>query len=98
GRRSIDSRRARRPRTPNGCALSTKPSWKPLIWLQADGAVSAPSRLVCRPQTGPAADAQDRSVADLPSAEDQRAASPAPHLSLPAAASGDLAAGPGLVR
>ena len=35
-----------------------------------------------RPQTRPAAEAQDRSVADLPGSEEQRAASTASHLSL----------------
>lgn len=60
-----------------------------LVWVAPDGAASAPPRLVRRPQACPEADAQDRSVADLPSAEDQRTASAASHLSLPAATLGD---------
>src|SRR5690606_41084085 len=68
-----------------------------LVWLAPDGTAPAPSRLVRGPQAGPAADAQDRPVTDLPGSEDQRAASPAPHLSIPAAASGDRAAQSGLV-
>src|SRR5690606_25686114 len=46
-----------------------------VVWLETDGAAPTPSGLVRRPQAGPAADAQDRPVTDLPSAEDQRAAS-----------------------
>src|SRR6185312_17360450 len=68
-----------------------------LVWLKADGAAPTASGLVRGPQTGSSADAQDRSVADLPATKDQRTASPASYLSLPAAASGDRAAGSGLV-
>src|SRR5690606_556455 len=57
-----------------------------LVWLKADGAASTPSGLVRGPQPGPALDAQDRPVADLPGAEDQHAASAAAHLPLPASA------------
>src|SRR6185312_2108033 len=67
-----------------------------LVWLKADGAAPTASGLVRGPQTGSSADAQDRSVADLPATKDQRTASPASYLSLPAAASGDRAAGSGL--
>lgn len=56
------------------------------------------SGMVRRPQAGAAAHAQDRAVADLPGAEDQRTAPAAPHLSLPAATPEHRAAGPGLVR
>src|SRR5690606_8359730 len=49
-----------------------------VVWLEADGPAPASSGLVCRPQAGPAADAQNRPVADLPGTQDQRAASAAP--------------------
>src|SRR5260221_6437917 len=64
----------------------------------SDGAASAAAGLVHRPQTGPAADEKDRALADLPGSENERAAPEAQDLPVSAAAHGDRAAGPGLVR
>ena len=69
-----------------------------LVRLAADGAASAPQRLVCWAPSCPSADAQDGLSADLPAPEDQRAASAAPDVAISASPSGRRPAEPGLVR
>ena len=61
----------------------------PVLRRPADDLAPAERRAPSEWETHPAADAQDRSFTDLPGGEDQRAASAASHLSLPAAALGD---------
>ena len=64
----------------------------------ADGPPSAAPGREHRPPAGAAVDDEDGAVADLPAAAHQRSAPAAPDLPVSAAASGDRAAEPGLVR
>lgn len=82
-------------RTSSRCASSMRLYGNALVSSRQNDAASAPPRLVRRPQASPASDEQDRSVANLSCAQDQRAASTSSHLSQLAAAHG--AAGSGLV-
>src|SRR6516165_7548677 len=69
-----------------------------MVWLAADGAASASQRLVRWAPSRPSSDAQDGLGADLPASEDQRAASAASDMALPASPSDRRSAEPDLVR
>src|SRR6266702_2044080 len=71
-------------------------SWR--IRLAADGMASATQRLVRWAPSRPSADEQDGLGADLPAPEDERAASTAPDMAIPASPSDHRPAEPSLVR
>src|SRR5208282_5100182 len=69
-----------------------------MVRLAADGTASAPQRLVRWAPSRPSADEQNGFGADLPAPEDQRTASAASDMALPASPSDHRSAEPGLVR
>jgi hypothetical protein len=69
-----------------------------LVRLAADGAASAPQRLVCWAPSCPSSDDQDGFGADLPAPEDQRTTSAASDMAISASPPNHRSAEPGLVR